>query len=142
MGKIRKRRKQFGRKPGLARLSAACLALFLSACASEQKDRISDPPSREATAFERQRPALGSPTSILDGARASEVAPPTQLQEGIIFRGTGVFVRDVDGSQEAGGVPGDVTLNFVDANIVDVVRAVLGDALKLSYTIDPQVRGG
>lgn len=149
MGKIRKRRKQFGRKPGLARLSAACLALFLSACASEQKDRISDPPSREPTAFERQRPALGSPTSILDGARASEldgaraseVAPPTQLQEGIIFRGTGFFVRDVDGSQEADGVPGDVTLNFVDANIVDVVRAVLGDALKLSYTIDPQVRG-
>jgi general secretion pathway protein D len=40
-------------------------------------------------------------------------------------------------------VPGgsDVTLNFVDADIREVARTVLGKILKVTYTIDPNVRG-
>ena len=36
---------------------------------------------------------------------------------------------------------GDVTLNYVDADLREVVRAVLGSILRLNYTLDPQVRG-
>jgi general secretion pathway protein D len=36
---------------------------------------------------------------------------------------------------------GDVTLNFVDTDIREIVRAVLGTTLKVSYTIDPAVHG-
>ncbi|MBV8536352.1 MAG: type II secretion system secretin GspD [Alphaproteobacteria bacterium] len=36
---------------------------------------------------------------------------------------------------------GDVTLNFEDTDIRDVVRVILGDFLKASYTIDPAVKG-
>jgi len=36
---------------------------------------------------------------------------------------------------------GDITLNFVDTDIREVVRTILGTALGLTYTIDPNVRG-
>lgn len=36
---------------------------------------------------------------------------------------------------------GDVTLNFANADIRDVVRSILGDTLKLNYEIDPDVSG-
>lgn len=36
---------------------------------------------------------------------------------------------------------GDITLNYVDADLREVVRAVLGSILRLNYTLDPQVRG-
>lgn len=36
---------------------------------------------------------------------------------------------------------GDITLNFVDTDIREIIRAVLGTTLKVDYTIDPAVRG-
>ncbi len=39
------------------------------------------------------------------------------------------------------GQQGDVMLNFVDTDIREVVRQVLGDVLKVNYAIDPTVRG-
>lgn len=120
--------------------------IFLSACAHGEKDAASDPSARDQGAFESQTSAFEGPTAILGDAAAapgpsSAQSPSAQNSEGVIFRGTGRFIRDADGLQEASDAPGEVTLNFVDAEIADVVRAVLGDALGLSYTIDPQIRG-
>lgn len=39
------------------------------------------------------------------------------------------------------GRGGEVTLNFVDTDIREIVRVVLGATLKLNYTIDPSVQG-
>ncbi len=36
---------------------------------------------------------------------------------------------------------GDVTLNFVDTDIREIARVILGTTLKLNYTIDPNVHG-
>ncbi len=36
---------------------------------------------------------------------------------------------------------GDVTLNFEDSDIRDVVRVILGEFLKVTYTVDPAVKG-
>jgi general secretion pathway protein D len=36
---------------------------------------------------------------------------------------------------------GDVTLNFVDTDIREIARTILGTTLKLNYTIDPNVHG-
>ncbi|HEV2302038.1 MAG TPA: secretin N-terminal domain-containing protein, partial [Stellaceae bacterium] len=41
-------------------------------------------------------------------------------------------------AQTAGG---DVTLDFVDTDIREVARTILGNMLKVSYTIDPDVKG-
>ena len=39
------------------------------------------------------------------------------------------------------GQDGDVTLNFVDTDIREIVRTILGATLNLNYTIDPSVQG-
>jgi len=39
------------------------------------------------------------------------------------------------------GQAGEVTLNFVDTDIREVARTILGTTLKLNYTIDPNVHG-
>jgi general secretion pathway protein D len=39
------------------------------------------------------------------------------------------------------GQAGDVTLNFVDTDIREIIRTILGTTLNLNYTIDPNVRG-
>jgi hypothetical protein len=41
----------------------------------------------------------------------------------------------------AAGQAGDVTLNFVDTDIREIARTILGTTLKLNYTIDPNVHG-
>ncbi|MBP0444559.1 type II secretion system secretin GspD [Roseomonas sp. SSH11] len=43
------------------------------------------------------------------------------------------------GAAQAGG--GSVTLNFVEAQVAQVVQTVLGDLLRVNYTIDPRVTG-
>jgi general secretion pathway protein D len=40
-----------------------------------------------------------------------------------------------------GGQAGDVTLNFVDTDIREIARTILGTTLRLNYTIDPNVHG-
>ncbi|MBV9016395.1 MAG: type II secretion system secretin GspD [Alphaproteobacteria bacterium] len=37
--------------------------------------------------------------------------------------------------------PGDISLNFVDTDIREIARVILGATLKLNYTIDPSVQG-
>jgi general secretion pathway protein D len=70
----------------------------------------------------------------------AEAQDPTAAQQ--VFRGTDRFVNAIPG-REAGSkaAPGDITLDFVDTDVRDVVRSVLGDMLQLPYTLDPQVTG-
>jgi general secretion pathway protein D len=39
------------------------------------------------------------------------------------------------------GQAGDITLNFVDTDIREIIRTILGTTLKVNYTIDPNVHG-
>ena len=64
----------------------------------------------------RQRPFVAS------GAEAASVVPPP---------GPGVSATQA----------GDVTLNFVDTDIREIARTILGTTLNLNYTIDPNVHG-
>lgn len=57
--------------------------------------------------------------------------------------GTGRFVDPVrpDGLPAPNLAGGDVTLDFANADVRDVVRTVLGDLLRLPYVVDPTVQG-
>ncbi|GGF51399.1 type II secretion system protein GspD [Aliidongia dinghuensis] len=72
---------------------------------------------------------------------SSEAVAPTN---GEIYRGTGSFVgRATRAPTPATGKPDDgTTLNFVNADIADVAKTVLGDYLKVNYVIDAAVQGG
>jgi general secretion pathway protein D len=80
---------------------------------------------------------------------AAEAGPPAvespveKRQIGGVYRGTDTFVRR--GAPPAAAVvrtpAGEVTLNFVDADLREVVKAILGDTLGANYVMDPQVQG-
>ena len=60
-----------------------------------------------------------------------------------VFEARGAPAATVAVPTSGGSVtePGDISLNFVDTDIREIVRVVLGTTLKLNYTIDPSVQG-
>jgi general secretion pathway protein D len=92
---------------------------------SEERDTTSTGELRQAGGI-----ALGD-----DRAAAP---PAASLQSG-----TGRFVRPVaapPSARQASSGP-DVSLNFDNTDIREVVKIILGDVLEVSYTIDPAVQG-
>lgn len=89
----------------------------------------------------RIQPALAPSASIAKEDASSKNAPPEKLDE--IFRGTGSFIAMAPGSGQAVATAGEgrFTLNFKGADVREVVRATLGDLLKLNYSIDERVKG-
>src|SRR6266404_5257579 len=93
-----------------------------------------------------------SPPSLepLEQPRALEAAPPrvnatipSDRHRGD-FEARGVATTPVVEPPAVPGVtgqPGEITLNFVDTDIREIVRTILGTTLKLNYTIDPNVHG-
>lgn len=66
------------------------------------------------------------------------VRPPDAIQSG-----TGTFVRPVAAPRDRGQeiLGPDVSLNFDNTDIREVVKIILGDVLEASYTLDPAVQG-
>jgi len=95
----------------------------------------------------RKGDKLAGPTK-LTGGPLEELSPlpdilEAKVEEPELFRGTGVLARRPRGRQANANIieDGDITLNFANAEIREVVDAVLGQALGLSYIIDPRVQG-
>lgn len=97
--------------------------------------------------FSLQRPPemtpLGEPAKLQSAAPRvnSAIVGDRRQQTSFEARGTAVepTLAPQPGSQAS--QPGDITLNFVDTDIREIVRVVLGETLKLNYTIDPGVQG-
>ncbi len=72
----------------------------------------------------------------VEGDEEHKVDDDTMLGTGEFFSGLkGKPVAEVNDSTNG------VTLNFVDADIKDVLKAVLTETLKVNYVLDPEVRG-
>ena len=92
---------------------------------------------------------IGGPTSPAETRGPIAVMPPNEgpVSEAVsplIERGTGAFLRQAPAyptttiSRDA---QGEISLNVVDADVREVVRMVLGEALGGNYVIDPRVQG-
>src|SRR5258708_62671 len=119
----------------MAALSA--VMLMLSAC-----DLFRGPPpapARLLPAAPSQPAALGSSQS----STTSETLPPEPATQAEIYPGTGKFTGAAPrhAAETSLSEGGDITLNFVNADVKDVVKAVLGDYLKLNYEIGANVQG-
>ncbi len=81
---------------------------------------------------------MGAPSSPLMVTNEKRAGPREE-----VFGGTGSLLNtDAMSADRKGEVgPDGVTLNFVDASVPEVARAVLGNILKVNYAIDPQVKG-
>ncbi len=122
---------------------AALLAVSLAGCETATVD--APPEEARAVVVQPQQP---DPLPAGDEARPLEGLAP--LGEGVggvteaeVFRGTGVLTRRLatDPLNVTIQDNGEVTLNFANADIREVVDVVLGETLGVSYIIDPKVQG-
>ena len=103
--------------------------LSLAACNTQPGEPLTPLPGDAAG----DRGAAGA--RISGGLSADQGAtPPTQVAFGTDI-GPGA------GRRTGAGGPADVSLNFVDTDIREIARSILGSMLKVNYTIDPAVRG-
>ena len=111
-----------------ARLLRLLPLAILASCAPRNPSVLEPLPLVAANAGEaapRINGTAGSPTG----------EPPAQVS---LAPAPNVFLRSQSGG---GGGGGDITLNFADTDIRDVVGQILGTTLGQNYTIDPTVRG-
>jgi general secretion pathway protein D len=83
----------------------------------------------------------------LAGTQAPEVAnppAPAPAARTQVISGSGVLVKPplspAPSASTAQNQNGDITLNFVNADVREVLPRVLGDILHLNYTIDPKIQ--
>ncbi len=86
---------------------------------------------------------LGAPNKLQAAEPRISGAIPSGRERIPAFESPGVAVRPtlVAPQPSALAQPGDTTLNFVDTDIREIVRVILGETLKVNYTIDPGVQG-
>jgi general secretion pathway protein D len=114
---------------------AAAAVRGLSACQSPDEIPPFERIEQRAVPFEAREPVMLSPPG--------GPTPPEEMAP-VIDRGTGTFVQPPPGPATAAitrAATGEVTLNVVDADLREVVRMVLQDALGANYVIDPTVQG-
>jgi general secretion pathway protein D len=120
---------QFGRA-----LIVAASVLGLSACESVDEDEglreAMSPLPRPADSARASAPVVISEASQRESSQAkTEIVEAERPLVNTAPRSRG------------GSRGGDVVLDFADADVKDVVRAVLGDILKVPYSVDPQIQG-
>jgi general secretion pathway protein D len=111
------------------------LSISLTACKlppANQPVATSTPPTSQPTP-----PPAGAPAATPDTSEPRPASTPR------LYPGTGVFIRaqPLAAQSRPETAEGDITLNFVDADVHDVVRSVLGDVLHLNYAFDPKLQG-
>jgi len=118
--------------------------LLLVACAEGFGAGADQPatPVLQAQGQAAAPPATGAPQQIAQSSTSSSAVPISSTPVTEIYRGTG----NVVGEKPAASVSsvdeqGDITLNFVNADVRDVAKAILGDFLKLNYALGANVQG-
>jgi general secretion pathway protein D len=116
---------------------ALCLAVtvFATACASSGSDSgVTGSVFRSIFDADLSARATGETAS---GPEGNQTASATGA---VVYLGS-----DAPGNQTNESVssfePGEFSLNFQNADLREVVQSILGDALQLNYTIDPNVSG-
>ncbi len=112
------------------RVAMAALALVLVGCEANQMPVLQSlPPVRgtSGTATARINGAIGSPDAL----------PGPQISTGRI--------RALRAPASPGGTAplagGDISLDFADTDLREVIAQILGTILRANYTIDPSIRG-
>ena len=118
------------------------LLLLVSGCAqlyTAKNDKLIEtekPNTRNTVLAVEEIPPTNTPEITNDLTKPAE--------QRIIEIGTGEFTAEPRSSRKrsiTNNAEGDITLNFQDADINEFTRAVMGEVLKLNYTIDPEIKG-
>jgi general secretion pathway protein D len=110
-----------------ARLAIAASVLLLSAC--QNKNGVLDP-----------LPPLAENSGVASERASGVVAAEARTQAAPEIS-TGRPIGFTSPHLPSGGKGGDVSLNFADTDLREIVRQVLGGILQVNYSIDPSVHG-
>ncbi len=119
-------------------------ALIIGGCATQPEQ----PPISPTTAG--MEDSVGDASQPVEEARGGwQGTPPEEMvsdgssaSEPIkVFPGTGRFVRNIQQSLETVTDSGDITLNFENTDLREVVKVVLDELVGENYILDPGVRG-
>ncbi len=115
-------------KPSMKPLAVTLLPVFVAACSML-------PPSLRHgdVAAVTAQPPLPAP--------APPAPPPAVTSEAKVFPGTTRFVNPVIPRPQTARGPEEASLNFEAADLREVAKVILGDYLKVSYTVHPTVSG-
>ncbi|MFZ5465927.1 MAG: type II secretion system secretin GspD [Pseudomonadota bacterium] len=81
------------------------------------------------------------PPLVEEAPPAVEVGRAEPKLEDAMYKGSGRFVREVPRPGADVLKEGDITLNFENSDVHEVVKVVIGDLLKENYVIDAAVKG-
>jgi general secretion pathway protein D len=112
---------------------AVASAFLLSSCSSLL------PPSLRQLDEPRRMP--DSPTTSAVPPSGDKEAIEDTIVEPKVYSGTGVFVNPKPAAPPAPPGPEEASLNFEALDVREVAKVILGDYLKQSYTVHPQVQG-
>ncbi len=117
-------------------LAVGLLSIFTTSCSTTQS------PQTASTS-----PPVSAPKAVLEKPVAVEVSGPiTSLKEKQeiplkeVYTGSGGFINSARGGGQ-GDSEGEVTLNFQNSPITEVVKTILGDILGVNYAINDAVSG-
>lgn len=131
-------------RPALARRTALSLAIAATlAIGGCGMNRFAERPPAWGDTL-RPGEIAGTATPIGDtGDYQPEQDDPQSPPPADFYRpGNDVIVQNVEGIAGARVLDdGDVKLNFQNANLLEVIKIILGDTLGLNYTVDPTVQG-
>lgn len=137
------------RLSGQVKRAAVLLAtlLLLTACGTFPLGKDGVPSANSSVPAEAgpvpQDPELVGPAVARSGIDEGENAAESPKSESAIYPGTDQFVRaPTKRKPQQPSEQGDVTLNFENTDLREVVNIILGDLLQVNYLIDPAVRGG
>jgi hypothetical protein len=103
--------------------SILVLTGFLTACAHPSDAPAGDPPAPPAAAVTPAPVIASRPMVLVEPATATTPPAPTSDAAAIVQHGSGVFVADwARPAPVAPPEPGEVTLNFAEADLREVVR--------------------
>ncbi|HXS53989.1 MAG TPA: type II secretion system secretin GspD [Usitatibacter sp.] len=115
-------------------IAAGVFALLLAGCSLL-------PPSlhKEAAEPAAAEKAPFGPVAPPPAASAATAPPPRA--EAKVYKGTGNFVNPAPPRPAGPPGPEEASLNFEALDVREVAKVILGDYLKQSYTVHPQVQG-
>ena len=120
-----------------------CLLVILTNGCNLLASKKSSPPSTETS----QTAPVTTPALEFVPVQKTDTAITTvdtkQPRQQIIEIGTGKYTAPITSKSKDTTITGDgeITLNFQGTDIHEFIKVTLGDVLKLSYIIDPQVVG-
>jgi len=116
-------------------LLCAVAGVLLSGCEGLHPDVVRGYTVGEAKKAPAETGAEATPRPVEEAAVTRQSRPAAFYQPG-----TGVFVASPQAVTTVHG-RGNITLNFENTNLREVVKVILGDLLNANYSVDPAVQG-